>query len=159
MTRRILISIIVVGWIVASIQLIRTVFSTTLDHGVLSIASITLGLLLATGLKVVFSKRKVAFNWPIAAFVLVFLSTTDIALLNYQLASSHDQKKDFIVKGSGERAIRYNLIEYVVLTDGNVSFTFTGFDKESKPRAGDALKGVVRKGFFGFDIVEIEDQS
>lgn len=158
MIKNLLIAIIVAGWIIASIQVIRSVFSNTLDHGILTIASIVIGLLLTTGLKLLFSKAKVAFNWPMAAFFVVFLSTACVALLNYQLASPSYQKKEFVVKGSGERVLRYDLMEYVLLTDGARSFKYTGLDNQKRPQAGDVLEGTVRKGFFGFDIVEIADR-
>lgn len=158
MIKNLLISVIVTGWIIGSIQLIRSVFSNTLDHGILTIASIAIGLLLTTGLKLLFSKSKVAFNWPIAAFFVVFLSTACVALLNYQLASPHHQKMEFVVKRSGERVLRYDLMEYVLLTDGARSFKYMGLDNEKGLRAGDVLEGTVRKGFFGFDIVEITDR-
>ncbi len=158
MMKNLLISVMVTGWIIASIQLIRSVFSNTLDHGILTVVSIALGLLLTAGLNLVFSKIKIGFNWPMAAFFLVFLSTACIGLLNYQLASPHHQKKEFVVKGSGGRVIRFDLMEYVRLTDGTSSFKYMGLDKGAMPRAGDVLEGTVRKGFFGFDIVEISDQ-
>jgi len=158
MTRRILISIIVVGWIVASIQLIRSLFSNTLDDGILTLASIAIGLLLTTGLKLLFSKAKIAFSWPVAAFFVVFLSTACVTLLNYQLASPSYQKKEFVVKGSRERVLRYDLMEYVLLTDGTSSFKYMGLDNDKRLQIGDVLEGSVKKGFFGFDIVEIPDQ-
>lgn len=158
MTRKFLISVIVAGWMIASIQLIRTVFSNTLDHGILTVASVALGLLLTAGINLVFSRVKIGFNWPMAAFFLVFLSTACVGLINYQLASPHHKMKEFVVKSSGGRVIRYDLMEYVLLTDGTSSFKYMGLDKGARPRAGDVLEGTVRKGFFGFDIVEISDQ-
>jgi len=156
--KNLLMSVVVAGWVIASIQLIRTVFSNTLDHGILTVASIALGLLLTAGLNLVFRKIKIGFNWPMAAFFLVFLSAACIGLINYQLASPHHQMKELVVKSSGGRVIRYDLMEYVLLTDGTSAFKYMGLDKEARPRAGDVLEGTVRKGFFGFDIVEITDQ-
>ena len=68
------------------------------------------------------------------------------------------QKKEFVVKGSGERVLRYDLMGYVLLTDGTSSFKYMGLDNDKRLRIGDVLEGSVKKGFFGFDIVEIPDQ-
>ncbi|KHT64689.1 hypothetical protein RJ45_05115 [Photobacterium gaetbulicola] len=76
-------------------------------------------------------------------------------IYSLKLASEQSYEQVFEVMQTGQRRVRYDMFEYVKLSDGNTEvYLNLGQDKENPYKRGDLVSVTLKKGFWGFYFVE-----
>lgn len=170
-----LFSLVFIGFYGAAIiQLSFLVFSDVLDDGVLTYVTVGLGLLAASVLSlyqkwghvksaniiIEYQQDSIPFHYKRLNFPAIVVLTTMgsmglIAVTNHKFSSNEVTHKEFRVTGVGQQRVRYDLFEYVQISDGVTETSYSlGTDTSNLYKVGDQLKVKLRTGLWGYDIVD-----
>ncbi|KTF18490.1 hypothetical protein [Pseudoalteromonas sp. H105] len=158
----------------AIIQLSFLVFSDVLDDGVLTYVAVGIGLLAAPVLRlyqkwrhdksanfiIEYDSGSTPFhhellNLPAIVVFTTFGSMGFIAITNHKFSSDEVIHKEFRVTGVGQQRVRYDIFEYVRISDGISETSYSlGTDTRNPYKVGDQLKVKLRAGLWGYDIVD-----
>ncbi len=155
-------------------QLSFLVFSDVLDDGVLTYVAVGLGLLAAAVVRlyqkwghdksaniiIEYKPDSTPFHYKILNFPAIVVLTTMgsmgiIAVTNHKFSSNEVTHKEYRVTGVGQQRVRYDIFEYVRLSDGISETSYSlGTDTSNPYKVGDQLKVKLRTGLWGYDIVD-----
>jgi len=154
----------------AIIQLSFLVFSDVLDDGVLTYVAVGIGLLVAPLLRlyqkwrhdklanfiIEYKSDSTPFHHKILNIPAIVVLTTMgsmgfIAVTNHKFSSNEVTHKEFRVTGVGQQRVRYDLFEYVRISETSYSL---GTATINPYKVGDQLKIKLRAGLWGYDIVD-----
>ncbi|TMP62452.1 hypothetical protein CWB77_06620 [Pseudoalteromonas sp. S1610] len=158
----------------AIIQLSFLVFSDVLDDGVLTYVAVGIGLLVAPLLRlyqkwrhdklanfiIEYKSDSTPFHHKILNIPAIVVLTTMgsmgfIAVTNHKFSSNEVTHKEFRVTGVGQQRVRYDLFEYVRISDGISETSYSLGTATINPyKVGDQLKIKLRAGLWGYDIVD-----
>ncbi|EED25191.1 hypothetical protein [Vibrio sp. 16] len=171
---------LVIFFVSAVLQIGFLAFGEVINGEWLTIASVGIGCTLAVVLRIIQKWRfnqsidvlieygprdRIPFHHKLINFPLVIMISTLFSVLlfsitNEKFASGQSYEKVFEVMQTGQRRVRYDMFEYVKLSDGNTEVYLNLDQGKANPyKRGDLVSVTLKKGFWGFYFVEKASQT
>lgn len=158
----------------AILQLSFLAFSDVLDDGFLTYVSVCFGICTAPAIRL-FQKWRHAksayyivesepgttpfhnklINFPLLIMFSTFGFIGAISVSNHVFASEELHTEEFVVKATGQRRVRYDMFEYIFISNGKFETAFNlGREANKTYNKGDKLTVTLKEGLWGYHIVE-----